>query len=211
MWKRAKEICNDPAFFVEGCDPGDVIQGKIGDCWLLSAFSILATQKDLLDKVVKYTNVYEGKYTFQFYKDKKLTEVTVDDYLPCLKNEEGNYQTIFARCFDPNELWVSMMEKAYAKLFNCYQNLDGGATMLALCDLTGGSPETFNFQDEETANEIKDGSFWDRIKNNSKESFLMGCALTSDKMDTVRGIKTNHAYSILDARELDGNRILKIR
>jgi hypothetical protein len=83
--------------------------------------------------------------------------------------------------------------------------------MLALCDLTGGSPEIFNFQDEQTSNDIKNGSFWQRIIDNNKESFLMGCALTSDKMDTVKGIKTNHAYSVLDARELDGNKILKIR
>eukprot|EP01091_Cochliopodium_minus_P010448 TRINITY_DN2764_c0_g1_i1.p1 TRINITY_DN2764_c0_g1~~TRINITY_DN2764_c0_g1_i1.p1 ORF type:complete len:538 (-),score=139.80 TRINITY_DN2764_c0_g1_i1:541-2154(-) len=211
VWKRAKDICPKPQFFVEGCDAGDVIQGRIGDCWLLSAFSILATQKTLLDHVVKYTNLYEGKYTFLFYKDKKLVEVTIDDFLPCLKDVNDEFTPVFARCRDRNELWVSLMEKAYAKLFNCYQNLDGGATMLALCDLTGGSPEIFNFQDKNTKEDIDNGKFWDRILKNIEESFLMGTALTSDSMDDVKGIKTNHAYSILDARELDHNRILKIR
>lgn len=41
-----KEITNgkEPKFLDEGAKTNDVIQGEIGDCWLIGAFSVLATQ-----------------------------------------------------------------------------------------------------------------------------------------------------------------------
>ena len=40
----------------------------------------------------------------------------IDDRLPC--KELG--EVIYAQCRDLNELWVPLIEKAYAKLHNCY-------------------------------------------------------------------------------------------
>lgn len=56
----------------------------------------------------------------------------------------------FARCANPHLFWVSLLEKAYAKLHGRYFALDGGSTDEALADLMGlpvencfvGSPET---------------------------------------------------------------------
>ena len=58
----------------------------------------------------------------------------IDDRLP-IKDDE----LIYARCesTDVSEYWVSLAEKAYAKLHGCYQSLNGGHVEEAIFDLTG--------------------------------------------------------------------------
>ena len=40
------------------------------------------------------------------------------------------------------ELWVPLLEKAYAKVFKSYEAIEGGLTNAALADLTGGISQT---------------------------------------------------------------------
>jgi hypothetical protein len=63
--------------------------------------------------------------------------VIVDDYLPY--NQHG--KLIYAHCLDKNEIWVPLLEKAYAKLHGCYAALESGTETTAFLDLTGGAPE----------------------------------------------------------------------
>lgn len=53
-----------------------------------------------------------GHYAFRFFKEGKWVVVHIDDRLPCDKNG----RLVFARCGNPDEMWVPLMEKAYAKL-----------------------------------------------------------------------------------------------
>ena len=40
---------------------------------------------------------------------------------------------------DTNEMFAPLLEKAYAKLNSCYEFLDGGDTVDAIIDLSGGN------------------------------------------------------------------------
>ena len=42
----------------------------------------------------------------------------------------------------PKKYCAKVLEKAYAKLYGFFQNIDGGFVSYTLSDLTGGLPET---------------------------------------------------------------------
>lgn len=64
--------------------------------------------------------------------------VIIDDQIP-VYGYNGNKagKPFFARCKNPDELWVSLIEKAYAKLHGNYEALIGGYIDVALNDLSG--------------------------------------------------------------------------
>ena len=68
-------------------------------------------------------------------------DVVVDDYLPT--NEEGELIYCHNK-IDKNEFFGPLLEKAFAKLFGCYEFLDGGSPSSAMTDFTGAICENFN-------------------------------------------------------------------
>ena len=48
---RVTQIFDNPRFVIDGADAIDIIQGKLGDCWLLSALSTMSTSKGLIEKL----------------------------------------------------------------------------------------------------------------------------------------------------------------
>lgn len=65
--------------------------------------------------------------------------MTIDDYFPCYPNGGP----VFSKC-QGNELWVLLLEKAYAKVHGSYLALRGGYTCEALQDLTGCPTTTYD-------------------------------------------------------------------
>eukprot|EP01125_Pyxidicula_operculata_P018703 TRINITY_DN666_c0_g1_i1.p1 TRINITY_DN666_c0_g1~~TRINITY_DN666_c0_g1_i1.p1 ORF type:complete len:735 (+),score=183.88 TRINITY_DN666_c0_g1_i1:24-2228(+) len=212
QWKRPREFCSYPQLFVGGTDEGDVIQGALGDCWFLGALAVVATRIDLIKEIVVSSNPQFGFYQFRFFKSGEWREVTIDDRIPCVQ-KDGKWRPAFAQCKDINELWVPLIEKAFAKLHGSYFKLEAGFTDEGFVDLTGGCQEVILVKDHNSGKFNSRGGLWGVISRCLHEGWLLGTSCNGGREeDDGSGILTGHAYSILEARELGPNlRLLKIR
>jgi len=106
---RVSDLSKRPQLFYDdpddesgegGAEANDIIQGSLGDCYLLSALSILCTTKEsnlvvrlfVCEKDVRDKLFQAGLVVVRFYKDCKWWHVAVDTWLPCVDG-----RPVFAR------------------------------------------------------------------------------------------------------------------
>lgn len=221
--------------FAEGISPHDICQGQIGDCWLLSTLACLASRKGAIEfAFITAEYNQQGRYRLQLFDvaENKFVRVEVDDLIPCSR-ETG--RPLFA---NPNgDAWVVLLEKAMAKFKGSYANLDGGNVMWAMRVLTGDpvhkyihdkasgvwkrwelakaadrhNPLSTNTLMSTTEQRGRDEMF-DLIVAGLKKNWVMG-ASTGGGNDTqnIDGIVLGHAYSLIDAQEVEGMQLLRLR
>ncbi len=75
-----------------------------------------------------------GCYAMKFFVNGEPTVVVVDDYLPfsTLKHDWA-----FSHSSQKGDLWVSLLEKAWAKIHGNYQRIEQGSVGEAISALTG--------------------------------------------------------------------------
>ena len=66
--------------------------------------------------------------------------ITVDDMFPCYNFDSG---AAFSKANGP-ELWVMLLEKAYAKIYGNYEKITNGMSGKAIHDLTGAPYENMD-------------------------------------------------------------------
>lgn len=162
--------------------------------------------------IVSDKNRDKGIYTIKYSKNGIWVYVHIDDYLPC--DRAG--KPIYARSPDPNEMWVALLEKAYAKLHGCYQNLTSGWVDCALRDMTGSAAMPLKFSDKLVKDMLNQDTFFSFIKTSLEQGSMMGCSMSGGvEKDTGMGILSGHAYGILEIEEVeekgDSFRMLHVR
>lgn len=177
-----------------------------------------------------------GVYGFVFHRDGEWISTVVDDYLYlwfadfCEAEPEtydptgekakkyralkqtGSEALWFARCADPNETWLPLLQKAYAKAHGDYEAIRGGWSSEAAEDMTGGVSTTIAAKRVLSKDEL-----WKELASDDGDLvFVLGTSLRRLVPVPTSGISMGHAYSILHATEEvdeDGNklRFVKIR
>ncbi|KAI9331164.1 hypothetical protein BDR26DRAFT_870487 [Obelidium mucronatum] len=219
--ERIPKLFDKPTFFKNGgMLPGDIQQGYEGDCWFLAALSILASDPGLLLRTIVARDEKVGVYGFVFFRDGQWISSIVDDQLATtyedfrvaptnLKKEEydktflrGSKALKFAKCNDPNETWVPLIEKAYAKAHGDYESICGGNGGEAVEDLTGGICTTFQIEDI-----LDTDKFWNQELLQMHKGKVFFLSMFYD----TQGIHAAHEYCVLRAIEVQGKRFLLIR
>ena len=173
--KHGKPLQTRVKLFEGGVDVGDIAQGGVGDCWLMSALCCMAERPGQLYKIF-HQNAYSdrGKYSCSLYdgREGRWVTITVDDLLPVNK---ASGRLLFAQP-KGRELWVLLLEKAFAKFCGSYEGLNGGNEVWAFQALTGDP--VFNLIREKDAK-------WTRYdlahRNDPKKKRAIGLRKTEEK------------------------------
>lgn len=182
-----------------------------------------------------------GVYGFIFFRNGCWEDVVIDDLLfvhspkyETLPPEEqlrfrrdkrrydteartGSKSLYFASSGTEGETWVPLIEKAFAKLNGDYAALNYGFVCDAVESLTGGIYNCFHLHDV-----LDRDKFWNeelmKVGERGDKDRVFSCVITDPFVDgdgsqLVRGLKTEHAYSVIDAIEHPETkkRFLKIR
>eukprot|EP00939_MAST-03C_sp_MAST-3C-sp1_P003209 g3209.t1 len=214
------ETCVDPvAVFANEVSPGDVIQGSLGDCYLLASLATLAASH------------MQGKFDISRLIDDRYASIGLYGVkLFVLLVRTVNVVAVFAfasfatfriltraiACLFTKEIWVILIEKAFAKINGSYDALDSSETnafgsvmrKLTGCDILSHCA---------TSSDADAGVLWQHMRGRStelsttsKHMMLMSCALNTrysfehffDGEVSSEGLVTSHAYSVLAVLEV---------
>eukprot|EP00826_Nyctotherus_ovalis_P009208 TRINITY_DN12426_c0_g1_i1.p1 TRINITY_DN12426_c0_g1~~TRINITY_DN12426_c0_g1_i1.p1 ORF type:complete len:623 (+),score=182.50 TRINITY_DN12426_c0_g1_i1:23-1870(+) len=184
----------------------NVKQGLLGDCYYLSALTVIG-EKYIRECIVNEDDAEYGAYCVRFYSnDGSKDYVIVDPVFPV--NECNDWA--FATSENEREIWPMIMEKAYAKLYGSYENIEEGKVSYALADLTGGVPEQLKISEiSENFEEFKS-----LIMRYYKAGYLMGAGSSPNELGNaavIHGIVQGHAYAILELAEFKDEILIRLR
>ena len=157
-----------------------------------------------------------GLYVIRIFKNFTWIYVIVDERIPV---DTKTMKPVFGRCRSKHELWVPLIEKAYAKMHGCYENLISGYVDEGIQELTGMQPEKILIRNDKTGvfphkmiEQHYGGSdgFWAFLLARDQDSCLLGCSIKGNGKEgqliidgKPSGLILNHAYGLNDIMELD--------
>lgn len=205
-WKCASELFSKYLLFDEKIEFSDIKQGSLGNCYFLSAIAALTEFPHLIYQIFRTKEVSpNGYYEIVLFIDGEWQVVFVDDYVPVQK---GTKNFTFARP-NGNELWVILLEKAWAKVNGGYVNTIAGWPSDPLVALTGFACETVRHC------EMKEDDLWSHLRNCDDMNNILCSSTKNDPETDQYGLVTNHAYTLIGAKEYNQKglrlRLLKIR
>jgi hypothetical protein len=140
------------SLFVNGPSSNDSNQGGLGDCYFIASMDALAKSSPTAIQNMFVDNG-DNTWTVRFYVNGVADFVTVDRYLPTYGSSTIYASTLGCFTNSGNELWMPLVEKAYAQWNetgnegrdgrNSYASINGG-WMQTVCQQVLGKPsQTF--------------------------------------------------------------------
>jgi len=202
LWVRVRDIFkhNDFTLF-EKFDIEDINQGEIGNCYFLSTISAIAEYGDRYKEIFISKNKSEnGCYEIRLLVNGVPKIIVLDDYFPVKKNKISFYLAHSKQ----KEIWVNLLEKAWAKINGSYASTIAGLPSEAFGVLT--EAPCFSFSNRKYTQD----EMWKIISNADREQYII-CTNSKGDVPEMTGIVRGHAYTIVSAYEFKNIRLLKLR
>lgn len=222
VWVRLDKTFNPKATLFDRVSPDVIKQGSLGVCYLLSGLAALAENPPFLKRLIYPKEICpENIYAVTLCDSGEWKTVIIDDFAPCY---DYSKQPAFSRNVDEdNGIWVSLIEKAYAKIFKSYEAIVSGSPTFALNSLTGAPTDYFDLEGSSiTDSSQKEEAVWEYLHLMLMNGFLTVASTTDETMNksklrlSQKGIVKEHAYTVLGIAEVRApsgtpDRIIKLR
>lgn len=200
-WLRVSELSREIEIFKDTVSPLDIIQGALGDCNFLCSLSILCEYPNLLKSLFK-TQVCNdhGLFSVSLCTDGQWVDYLLDDFFPC---GHSIASPVFSQCVQ-GEIWVMILEKAWAKRVGSYENTELSSLANCLHDLTAAPTREVQPEPDN----------WDDIVVSKEKNFVVAASAGSTKsshklLETV-GLIGNISYAVLRTADV-GEKIIQLR
>ncbi|KAK1895155.1 Calpain-7 [Dissostichus eleginoides] len=218
-WVRPDELCNNPTMIMS-VSSFSIKQTVVSDCSFVASLAISAAYERRYNKKLITSTACSlsnrrgepeynpcGKYMVKLHINGVPRKVIIDDFLPVDRNGE----LLCSYSSNRNELWVSLIEKAYMKVMGGY-DFPGSNSNIDLHALTGWIPERIAMHSDNQSFS-KDDTFRMLFQRFHRGDVLITTAtgVMTDEEGEKWGLVPTHAYAVLDIREHKGMRFLQLK
>ena len=209
IWLRPEEIYDTKNYeiFHEGASVDDIIQGSLGDCYFLSVIGSLCNNIKLIEKLFySLKKSKNNQYGINFYINGKWKLILIDDYFPARNTSFKKFSFSYS---SNKEIWVPLLEKAWAKINGCYAKIGTGGLPNEVYDLCSEAYNEYILIKNKNKEKL-----WQEIFEGEKKNYLMTAGTTKNtnnfKLEKI-GLTPGHAYTVLGILEINKEKVIKLR
>ena len=178
----------------------DLHPGQLGNLYFLSTLTCLA-EKKLIERIFDRPDISEnGVYVLKVYIQGKLKLIAVDDFFPCFKNKKWAFSYA-----GPNELWVQIVEKVWAKMNKSYANTLMGSPADPFYALTEAPCIEYHHQKYHCE------KIWETLNESLNKGYYVFSSPSKESNAEKSGLFANHSYNLISVKSHEGLRLIYLQ